>query len=498
MPGNSIDELLAKTDKLTAIDDDGWEINEDGGSELGKFCAMGRLCSNRSMNRYLIKTILGRMWGLSERSWGVEIKHSVKNFIFLVFSFKSTQDLNQILLKSPWFLNHDTLILDRMTEIPTNWEKTLSRIQLSDRILSVPPRAITQKNLTRLAGLVGEVIEVQQADVAKISSKGFFTFKVWYDRLPFMCFNCGCIGHEMRVYREPIRRVETENGENWLKFYYGVCETDSCETPILLNKTVGAGCDSGSFNGNPSRPIPAGTPRDVGTDNGIVSSPKIGDSGSVCMDDSIGDLSSKQKSSICPHSNSLSNFPADCSLASLALHEVPIIYESNVIPGEGKNKRRKSNSARLNNIGSAILGLVFANDESVASGYKLRFSDPQVAECSDKSILKKWWNFIWSSKLTRKIKNFIWRLFHHWIPVRTELTKRGMALNLYCDQCNAFVEDICHALWYCPKTQAIWKHFGFLHLFPSNIGKAPDFLFIMKDRCSKETFILFLGVTWLI
>uniref|UniRef100_A0A803Q8X4 Reverse transcriptase n=1 Tax=Cannabis sativa TaxID=3483 RepID=A0A803Q8X4_CANSA len=135
---------------------------------------------------------------------------------------------------------------------------------------------------------------------------------------------------------------------------------------------------------------------------------------------------------------------------------------------------------------------------TVASGYKLRFSDPQVAECSDKSILKKWWNFIWSSKLTLKMKNIIWSLFHHWIPVKTELTKRGMALNLYCDQCNVYVEDICHALWYCPKTQDLWKHFGFLHLFLPNIGKAPDFLFIMKDRCSKETFILFLGVTWLI
>ncbi|KAM6564401.1 hypothetical protein CsatB_024399 [Cannabis sativa] len=60
-PVNSMDELFAKTDKLTVIDDDGWEINEDGGSELGKFCAMGRLCSNQTMNRSLLKTILGRM-----------------------------------------------------------------------------------------------------------------------------------------------------------------------------------------------------------------------------------------------------------------------------------------------------------------------------------------------------------------------------------------------------------------------------------------------------
>ncbi|KAF4377555.1 hypothetical protein G4B88_006835 [Cannabis sativa] len=443
-----MDELLAKTDKLIVIDNDRWEINEDRGSELGKFCAMGRLCSHRSMNRSLIKTILGRMWGLSERSWGVEIKHSLRNFTFLVFSFKSTQDLNIILLKSPWFLNHVTLIFDRMTEIPTNWEKTLSRIHLSGQILSVPPMAITQKNLVRLAGLVGEVIEVQQADVAKISSKGYFTFKE----------NCGNIGHEMRVCMDPIRRVETEIGNSsngfgpWLKVedkkdlmnIFGKGKnglssrkgsvkpsSESCETPISLNKTVGAGCDSGSFDGTPPRPIPAGTPNDVGTDIGSVSSPKISDSGTdelkkgaaknrlvnlkrkgVWMDDSIGDFSSNLKSSIGPHSNSLSIFRADCSLASMDLHEVPIIYENNVILGEGKNKRRKSNATRLNNIGSAISGFVFANDgsvfkaqvsnvghkENMPSGSRFHFEKAWADNDECMEIIKE----VWSNKYSRQ------------------------------------------------------------------------------------------------
>uniref|UniRef100_A0A803P4U9 Reverse transcriptase domain-containing protein n=1 Tax=Cannabis sativa TaxID=3483 RepID=A0A803P4U9_CANSA len=243
-PANAMDELLSQTNKLTVLDEDGWEINEEGDAEVGKLCAIGRLCSNRTMNRSLIKTILGRVWGLPDKDWGVEIKYHSRNSIFLVFSFKSSQDLNRILLKNPWFLSNGTLILDRMNGLPSNWENCLSRIQLSGRILSLPPKSITQKNLERLAGMAGELIEVQKADVAKISSKGFFTFKVWcelekpicpgflfphegskiwlpfrYDRLPYMCFNCGCIGHELKVCLEPIRRLEEE--ANSLKQGYG-------------------------------------------------------------------------------------------------------------------------------------------------------------------------------------------------------------------------------------------------------------------------------------
>uniref|UniRef100_A0A803Q0U2 DUF4283 domain-containing protein n=1 Tax=Cannabis sativa TaxID=3483 RepID=A0A803Q0U2_CANSA len=112
-PANAMDELLSQMNKLTLLDEDGWENNEDGDAEVGKLCAIGRLCSNRTMNRSLIKTILGRVWGLLEKDRGVEIKHHSRNSIFLVFSFKSSQDLNRILLKNPWFLTNGTLILDR-------------------------------------------------------------------------------------------------------------------------------------------------------------------------------------------------------------------------------------------------------------------------------------------------------------------------------------------------------------------------------------------------
>uniref|UniRef100_A0A803QB70 Reverse transcriptase domain-containing protein n=1 Tax=Cannabis sativa TaxID=3483 RepID=A0A803QB70_CANSA len=94
---------------------------------------------------------------------------------------------------------------------------------------------------------------------------------------------------------------------------------------------------------------------------------------------------------------------------------------------------------------------------TVASGYKLRFSNPDIVGCSDISKIKAWWSFIWGSRLTPKMKNFIWRVYYHWIPVKVELCKRGMNIDTSCDWCKTHDETLCHALWLCPEVQKIWQ-----------------------------------------
>uniref|UniRef100_A0A803P0E5 Uncharacterized protein n=1 Tax=Cannabis sativa TaxID=3483 RepID=A0A803P0E5_CANSA len=84
-PDQTMDDLLDRTSNLRVIEDeDGWEINEARESEVGKYCLMGRFCSNKSINRVLIRTILGRVWGLAEVDWGVKIKRITTEATFLV------------------------------------------------------------------------------------------------------------------------------------------------------------------------------------------------------------------------------------------------------------------------------------------------------------------------------------------------------------------------------------------------------------------------------
>ncbi|KAF4351648.1 hypothetical protein G4B88_025094, partial [Cannabis sativa] len=224
-PDATMDDLLAKTNNLIVLDDDGWEIHTVGRTEVAPFCAMGRFCSNRPISRSLLRTILGRVWGIAEKDWEWRSNIPIKKQV----SWSSPSNL----LKNPWFLNNGLLIVERLAGIPLNWDKVLTKFPLSGRILQLPTRSITQGNLDRLAGFAGEIIEVQKADVTKIVTKGFFTFKVWcdisipicpgflfpiecrriwlpfkYDRLPFMCFKCGFVGHDTRVCAKPVIMIE--------------------------------------------------------------------------------------------------------------------------------------------------------------------------------------------------------------------------------------------------------------------------------------------------
>ncbi|XP_060965272.1 uncharacterized protein LOC133034240 [Cannabis sativa] len=200
------------------------------------------------MNRNLIRTILGRVWGLAEVDSGVKIKKVTIEASFLIFSFKNESDLSRIVNKSPWMLNNGVLILQRFSKLPSNWEVEMNRFPLMGRVLNLPTKAITKNNMLRLASMAGEVIEIQKEEVTKITVNGYFWFKVWiaidkplcpgflypnsgdriwlpfrYERLPFMCFSCGKIGHDFRsCASHPVTVVDGKGRSSaafgaWLK-----------------------------------------------------------------------------------------------------------------------------------------------------------------------------------------------------------------------------------------------------------------------------------------
>ncbi|KAF4382136.1 hypothetical protein G4B88_009426 [Cannabis sativa] len=57
-------------------------------------------------------------------------------------------------------------------------------------------------------------------------------------------------------------------------------------------------------------------------------------------------------------------------------------------------------------------------------------------------------------------------------------------------------EDICHALWHCPKVQKVWKLFGFRKLIPLLLTKAADVLWWLHEYLHNEEFFKFMGLTW--
>uniref|UniRef100_A0A803PC18 Reverse transcriptase n=1 Tax=Cannabis sativa TaxID=3483 RepID=A0A803PC18_CANSA len=238
-PELTMDDLLDRTRNLRVDDEAAWEVNEGSEAEVGKLCLLGRFCSNKTMNRSLIQTILGRVWGLAEVDWGVKIKKVTTKASFMIFSFKNEEDLKRIVNKSPWLLNNGVLILQRFTKMPSKWEEELKRFPLTGRVLNLPTKSITQNNMLRLASMAGEVIEIQKEDAQKITLNGFFWFKVWisidkplcpgflfpsyggrvwlpfrYDRLPFMCFSCGFVGHDFRACAKHPEKIADGEGRS--------------------------------------------------------------------------------------------------------------------------------------------------------------------------------------------------------------------------------------------------------------------------------------------
>uniref|UniRef100_A0A803PAN7 CCHC-type domain-containing protein n=1 Tax=Cannabis sativa TaxID=3483 RepID=A0A803PAN7_CANSA len=238
-----MDDLLAHTSKLTVTDEEGWEINEAGTEDIGKSCLIGRLCTMKTFNRSLLKNILCRLWNLGENEWDLKVKKTSTKAIFMVLSFLENTTLERILGKSPWVLNAGFLILERMKGIPSDWETELTNFSISGRVYNLPVRAITKSNMARLVGMAGDIIDIQEPDVNRITINGFFKFKVrssiqskifpgylfphgkrriWlqfqYDRLPYMCFNCGLIGHEMKQCSMNRATVTKEDGKLYPAF----------------------------------------------------------------------------------------------------------------------------------------------------------------------------------------------------------------------------------------------------------------------------------------
>ncbi|KAF4385046.1 hypothetical protein G4B88_017847 [Cannabis sativa] len=160
-----MEDLLSRTSKLTVTDEEGWEINEDGAEDIGKSCIIGRLCTLKPFTRSLLKNILCRLWNLGELDWDLKIKKITDKALLLILSFKQNNTLERILGRTPWVLNAGFLILERMNGIPTEWETTLTSFTISGRVLNLPIKAITKTNMLRLAGMAGEVIDIQDSDI---------------------------------------------------------------------------------------------------------------------------------------------------------------------------------------------------------------------------------------------------------------------------------------------------------------------------------------------
>ena len=55
------------------------------------------------------------------------------------------------------------------------------------------------------------------------------------------------------------------------------------------------------------------------------------------------------------------------------------------------------------------------------------------------------------------MRNLVWRATKNSLPTKTNLVKRKIITNSTCKSCQQANEDVCHALFHCPKLSDLWN-----------------------------------------
>ncbi|KAL5756478.1 hypothetical protein ACOSP7_020905 [Xanthoceras sorbifolium] len=134
---------------------------------------------------------------------------------------------------------------------------------------------------------------------------------------------------------------------------------------------------------------------------------------------------------------------------------------------------------------------------SVRNGYNLAFASLYPASVSDPSNLSHWWKALWQIQLPSKIRIFLWKACHDWLPSRFNLFTRKVPVTDLCPICLKVSESTFHAFWGCKKLNFIRTAFGLLddRTFPSTISFL-DFLISIHACLSCVEFELFCVFLW--
>jgi hypothetical protein len=98
---------------------------------------------------------------------------------------------------------------------------------------------------------------------------------------------------------------------------------------------------------------------------------------------------------------------------------------------------------------------------SVKSAYHVyvRQRDSNVPSGSGSANDDQLWKKIWELPCLPKIIQFIWRLAHNSLPLRTNINRRGMKCDTLCPCCKRLDEDGAHLFVKCKGVTHLWKAF---------------------------------------
>ncbi|KAL6205835.1 hypothetical protein ACLB2K_023087 [Fragaria x ananassa] len=116
--------------------------------------------------------------------------------------------------------------------------------------------------------------------------------------------------------------------------------------------------------------------------------------------------------------------------------------------------------------GSDVAIWHYTNDGyyTVKSGYWLAIELKQVGKSTsssgekDETNSNSVWSIIWGLSVLNKVKLFLWRACHAFLPCVERLFKRKVCSSDTCGRCGGANESVLHSLWACRIAQKVWKY----------------------------------------
>jgi hypothetical protein len=209
--------------------------------ERGANCLVGKLWTEKGVNKEAFKTVLSRLWRTAGR---VAFKEFQENC--WLFEFAGEDDKRRVLEGRPWSYDRYALVLN---DFDGNTPPSLMQFQHTPiwiQVHDLPLLCMNRGVGTKIGASLGEIVDVDMAgdgagwgrclrlrvviDIFKPLERGralnfggkshWINFK--YEKLPLFCFQCGCIVHERKFCPDrKSQRIHTDEGEkqwgSWLR-----------------------------------------------------------------------------------------------------------------------------------------------------------------------------------------------------------------------------------------------------------------------------------------
>lgn len=99
-------------------------------------------------------------------------------------------------------------------------------------------------------------------------------------------------------------------------------------------------------------------------------------------------------------------------------------------------------------------------------------------------------------RIPHKIKVMAWRACHNSLPTLQNLKLKRIEVEIICEMCKSEVEDLPHALIFCPKIWPYWeKHFPVAEVLHRDLNII-DLLSVLKEKTRAESIKLSFLFAW--